>query len=114
MLIICSLWFGGVKDNKIKIFYRNRETEAHALEKAIEACEQQISISEQAANGFKMEFLDSLPLHTGYEQLAIIKEKQKDYRSVIKISEKALKEGWGGEWERRIERAKEKIEKEDK
>jgi len=41
-----------------------------------------------------MEFLDSLPLHTGYEQLAIIKEKQKDYRSVIKISEKALKEGW--------------------
>ena len=61
-----------------------------------------------------MEFWDSLPLHTGYEQLAIIKEKQKDYRSVIKISEKALKEGLGGDWERRIERAKEKIEKEDK
>jgi hypothetical protein len=100
--------------DKIKIFYRNRETEAHALEKAIEACEQQIAISKQAANGFKMEFWDSLPGHTGYEQLAIIKEKQKDYRYVIKISEKALKEGWGGDWERRIERAKKKKEKEDK
>ena len=92
--------------NKLQIYYRNRETEPDALEKAITACEQQISLSEKAARVMKEE---GLPMHMGFQQLAIIREKQKDYEAVIRISERALKEGWIGDCERRIEKAKKKL-----
>ncbi len=99
--------------SKIEIYYRNRETESDALEKAITACEQQIAISEKVAKVMKKENENTsrpgLPMHTGFQQLAIIREKQKDYEAIIRISEQALKEGWGGDWERRIEKAKKKL-----
>lgn len=96
--------------NKLEIYYRNRETGEGALDKAISACEQQISISEQAVDAFKQEYSEEhLPKHKGYEQLAIIREKQGDYKSVIEICQNALGQGWTGNWGKRIEKAKKRL-----
>ncbi len=43
-----------------------------------------------------------LPSHIGYEKLSAILEKQKKYDELIKISEKALSQGWAGDWEKKI------------
>jgi hypothetical protein len=96
--------------HKIEIFYRNRET-GDALYKAIEACEQQISISDDSVNAFKIDEDGIMPSHKGYEQLAIIKYKQMDYEAVISLCTRALQQGWAGNWEKRIEKAKKGIMK---
>lgn len=95
---------------KIKVFYKQRDTNPKALELAIEACRQQISIAPKAARSFKRSWGD-LPAHTGYEQLAIIYDKQKRYEEAIDVCRQAAKQGWSGTWERRIERLEKKIEK---
>ena len=100
--------------NKIQVYYRNRDIDSNALDLAIQACKQQMSISKQAAKAFKKEFEGNLPEHVGYKQLAIIRDKQKDYESVIPISKQAKSEGWNGDWDKRIEKAMQKLEKSKK
>lgn len=101
--------------SKIEIYYKNRNNDPDALEKAIEACKQQIEISLKTKSACKREDMklgiknDSLPRHKGFEQLAIIEEKQNRFESSILISEEALKQGWAGDWEKRIERCKKKL-----
>ena len=71
--------------------YKLRNKEPGALEKAIAACNQQIAIAPEVAQLFQQEFEElsqfaveqalpesavALPAHTGYTQLAIIREKQ--------------------------------------
>jgi hypothetical protein len=99
-------------NNKISLYYRFRDSEPNALEEAISACKKQIEISAKAKVQFKKEYKKSpLPSHTGFEQLAIIEEKRGNFKSCIDISTTALKEGWSGDWENRIERVKRKIDK---
>ncbi len=91
--------------SKILIYYRWRNVDPNALSEAIKACKQQIEIAQQAASAFKKEYKDSpLPSHTGYEQLAIIEEKEKKFNSVIDLAKKAIAQGWNGDWGKRIER----------
>ena len=94
---------------KIELYYRNRDVDNYALSKAIDGCNQQIMISEKAIIAFQNEDDAPLPGHTGFKQLCIIKEKQKDYISVIKIAEMAMKQGWSGDWEKRINRCRKKM-----
>jgi tetratricopeptide (TPR) repeat protein len=90
---------------KIQIYYRFRDVDDFALQKAVEACEQQIFISDGAAKTLKEEYGGQvLPAHVGFEQLAIIREKEGRIEEAIKLCEQALKEGWSGNWERRITR----------
>lgn len=90
---------------KILIYYKWRNSDEYALSEAIRACKQQIGIAQKAADAFKKEYKNSpLPSHKGYEQLAIIKEKEKDFNSVIELAEKAMAQGWNGDWKKRIER----------
>lgn len=102
---------------KLKLYYKDRDNNPNALEKAIEACKQQINIAPKAMNAFKREDMksgikdSSLPNHSGFEQLAIIEEKKKNFESAIEISKKAMKQGWAGDWEKRIERCKKKLDK---
>ena len=51
-----------------------------------------------------------LPGHVGYKQLCIIMEKQKNYEEVSRLSKIAKEQGWSGDWDRRIEKCKKKIE----
>ena len=90
---------------KIEISYKERE-KPDGLESTVAACEQQISIAKKAAVAFKKKYGQPLPSHKGYDQLAIIREKQKNYFEAIRVSEQALAAGWTGDWEKRIERCK--------
>lgn len=98
--------------NKKDIYYRFRDMDDFALARAIEACEQQIAISAKAAEAFRNEYEDeALPLHIGYTDLAIIREKEGHLEDAILLCEAALAQKWGGDWERRIERYKKKLTK---
>lgn len=93
---------------KMKIFYADRDN-PKSLEEAINACLKQIEVSKRAATAFSKEYKNSpLPLHEGYQQLCIIYEKQSKFEDMIKLAEQAKEEGWGGDWDNRIERAKKK------
>lgn len=97
-------------NSEIEIYYRHRNRDQNALNEAIKACKQQIEIAPQAASAFNKEYKDSpLPTHRGYEQLAIIEEKEKKFNSVIDLAKKAMAQGWNGDWEKRIERGTKKV-----
>ena len=96
--------------SKIEIYYRNRDNDEFALSSAIEACKQQIGISEKAKEAFIKEMGLPLPMHIGYKQLCIIMEKQKNFEEVIRLSRIAKEQGWNGDWDKRIEKCKKKIE----
>jgi len=108
----------------VQVYYKDREDPA-ALEIAIDACRKQVAIAPQVAKLFQKEARDlakhsderlpesvfNLPTHVGFEQLAIILEKQKDYASAIQICRLAQEQGWAGDWEKRIERCEKKLKK---
>jgi len=96
---------------EINIHYKDRDQQEH-MDKAIWACRQQIALAPEVANAFKDEYEDSpLPAHKGYEQLAIILEKQGSLQEAIELAAQARAEGWSGDWARRIERCEEKAAK---
>ncbi|MGG6242591.1 hypothetical protein ACQ4N7_28610 [Nodosilinea sp. AN01ver1] len=99
--------------------YKLRDKEPGALEKAIAACNQQIAIAPEVAQLFHQEFEElsqfaveqalpesaaALPVHTGYTQLAIIREKQGRLTEAICLCREAQAQGWAGDWENRIAR----------
>lgn len=95
---------------EIEIYYPDRETDPGALEKATKACEEQIGIAPVTAKAFLKEYpRQTLPAHVGYTQLAIIFKKKGEYKKVIEICEQAKKQGWSGDWDRRIMEAKKKL-----
>ena len=95
--------------SKIQIYYRNRDNDEFALSSAIEACKQQIGISEKAKEAFIKEMGLPLPWHLGYKQLCIIMEKQKNFEEVIRLSKIAKEQDWSGDWDKRIEKCKKKM-----
>lgn len=100
--------------NMIKVYYRNRQNDSESLARAAEACEKQIALAPFAADMFKLEeWFENLPAHLGFQQLAIIREKEGNVDEAIRLSSKALVQGWSGDWEKRIARCKRKRERSD-
>jgi hypothetical protein len=96
-------WLHFIYQAMIENFYRDRHKDPAALEAAISACERQIAIAPQAAEFFRREYPQSpLPAHYGFNQLAVIRQKQGNYREAISLSRQALEQGWDGNWEDRI------------
>lgn len=94
---------------KIDIVYKDRDSIPDGLDKAIEAREQQIACSPEAAKEFVKQYKErQLPSHRGYEQLAIVREKQGQFDAAIETCERAKSEGWAGDWDKRIKRCKKK------
>jgi hypothetical protein len=94
---------------KMKLFYKSRDTNPQALQIAIESCENQISIAEKVGEVFRKMWGEPIPTHEGYEQLCIIFEKQKKFEQVIEIAGHAKRQGWSGDWDKRIERCHKKL-----
>lgn len=89
---------------KMVIYYRERETTPDGLEKAIQACRDQIAIAPQAAKALLKEYPEQeLPAHAGYSQLRIILEKQGKFDEAIEVCEQAKKQGWADDWDKMIE-----------
>lgn len=98
--------------NMITIYYRDRTRDPDALELAIGACKEQIALAPSAAKGFLSEYpKQDLPEHTGYKQLAIVREKQGNLKEAIELSESASNQGWAGDWEKRIQRCHRRMKK---
>ena len=96
---------------KIEFFYRFREI-GNNLNCAIQACLDQISIAPKVVVAFKNDYKNEpLPVHVGFIQLAIIKEKQKDYIGAIEICQEAKRQGWREDWVTRILRLNKRISK---
>ena len=86
------------------IYYRERETTPDGLEKAIQACREQISLAPRAAKVFLKEYPhQDLPAHAGYRQLRIILEKQGKFDEAIALCEQAKAQGWADDWDKQIE-----------
>ena len=60
-------------------YYRDRAVDSAAKPAAIAACRDQIALAGQVATAMRHDFPDRLPRHVGFEQLAIILEKDKNY-----------------------------------
>lgn len=97
---------------KIIIYYRDREKDPHMLDKAITACKEQIYIAPEVTKLFLKEYPGQpLPGHVGFEQLAIIYDKNNELQKAIDLCLEAKKQGWGGDWDKKIERYRNKINK---
>ena len=93
---------------KSKFLYKLRKEDDEFLRSSITSAKDQVSLSTKASRSFKSKFGSPLPAHEGYKRLAIYYEQNKQYELAISYCEKALKQGWKGEWEKRIERIKNK------
>ena len=94
----------------VQVYYRDRTRDENALELAVEACQKQIALGPKASKAFLNEYQNQpLPSHIGFEQLAIIREKERDYCAAIALSQQALEQGWGGDWQKRIERCQRRL-----
>ena len=94
----------------IQVYYRDRTRDPGALEMAVEACQKQIALGLNASKAFLNEYPNRpLPRHTGFEQLAIIREKDRDYSAAIELSQQAHEQGWAGDWQKRIERCRRRL-----
>jgi hypothetical protein len=107
--------------HKIQCYYRSRDVYPEALDLAIQACLDQIKISPVVVLEFKKDIKlhgnhsadpnsEVGAEHTGFKQLCIIYAKQAKYQEVIQLSERAKSEGWVGDWDKRIERARKKLD----
>lgn len=100
--------------SKIEETYKNRNSDSKALQKTIDYCLVQIAISEDAKKSWIDECIElgsvpQLPVHRGYEKLCIIFEKQEQFEKAIELAKQAKKQGWNGDWDKRIERCEAKI-----
>lgn len=94
---------------RITDHYRRRQ-EGDNYHKAIVSCRAQIKIQADAAKQFFKEYPNqSLPAHTGYNQLVIILEKEKKFREALELTKEAKANGWNGDWDRRIEKLQGKL-----
>lgn len=96
-----------IYNNLIATLYRNRDFEG-AFFLCVDICNRQIEIAPQVAIEFK-KTASYLPCHRGFEQLAIIEKKNKNWNHVVELCEQAKVQGWGGDWDKRIHEAQKKL-----
>lgn len=71
-----------------------------------------VNMSVQAGSEFKRLFPSKpLPNHRGFYRLAVNYEQQKRYEHALTVCQVALAQGWNGDWEKRIERCQDKLDK---
>lgn len=111
----------------IQVYYKNRDDPA-SLARAVWACQRQIDLSPQAASEFKREHRElrasairdgydsnlpagcKLPRHIGFQQLCIILEKEGDHKGALWLAKRASRQGWDGDWDRRIPKLEKRVD----
>lgn len=85
--------------------------QAAPASKQFDIAQEQIGMSKDAAKAFKDVGWTDLPSHPGFRRVAVNLERQGDLDGAISASKEALRQGWSGDWEKRIERCQGKIVK---
>jgi hypothetical protein len=97
----------------VLVNYRDRKKHPSFLDAAIRACQKQIEIAPEVMRLWRQR-RRAVPTHNGFKQLTVIREKEGDYTSAIRLSEAAMRQGWRGtDWEGRIQRCKHNAAKRD-
>jgi len=93
---------------KLETHYKDRDKPGE-LDRAIAACREQIGLAPAAADAFRSAYPGApLPGHKGFQQLAIILEKQGQFAEAIDLCRMADAQGWAGDWEGRVARCEKK------
>ena len=111
----------------IQLYYKGRDEPA-SLARSVWACQKQIELSPQAASEFKREHRElkasairdgydsnlparcKLPRHIGFHQMCIILEKDGDFKGALRLAKRAFREGWDGDWDRRIPKLEKRVD----
>ena len=97
----------------VVVNYRDRKKHPTFLHAAIRACQKQIDIAPEAIRLWRSQRRRTVPTHNGFEQLAIIREKEGDYAAAIRLSREATKQRWrAAHWEWRIHAGRVKLARE--
>lgn len=81
--------------------WRNRLPESVDL--LFGACHKQIAIAPQAAEAFVDRHpRQPLPIHPGFQMMAVLLEQQDSYAQAIEVCKQARFQGWSGNWTWRI------------
>jgi hypothetical protein len=98
----------------IRLYYYARDQLPDALERVISACKQYIEIAPLLAEKHKKKYPRlSLGKHEGYNRYTILLEKSRNYSEAIQLCEEAKRQGWKGDWDKRIERCTKRLSKMD-
>ena len=98
----------------IRSHYYARDKEPDALEQTISACKEHIRIAPLLAEKHKKQYPNlSLGKHEGYDRYVILLEKGKNYSEAIRLCKEAKRQGWKGDWDKRIERCTTRLSKMD-
>jgi hypothetical protein len=65
--------------------------------------------SEKVAKAFRNDDWKDMPSHLGFRRIAINLERQGDFEGAIASCREATKQGWSGDWDKRIERCEGKL-----
>lgn len=99
-----------IAEREIAYTYRQRNTDATAIERTMAACRRMVGRSPEFLQLFR-DLGRPLPTHKGYHQLAVILDKEGQIIEAIGLCERALAEGWEGDWERRIARYSKRLQR---
>jgi hypothetical protein len=90
--------------------YRDRDSDPGCRDAAIQACREQIGLAPAVAAAMKASlFRTGLPRHVGFQQLAVILEKDREFEGAIALCKQARDAGWNGDWEKRIARCERRL-----
>jgi len=103
---ITQIYWGYV----VEIYWKNKN-DTESWDNAKIYCNSMIEKSKSTSEFIKNVAGYSLPEHIGYKRMIRILEREKDFEQIVKLCEKAKSEGWKGEWDVFIAKAKQKLTK---
>lgn len=87
----------------IRLHCRWRERYPESVDLLFGVCHKQMAIAPEAAKAFGAQHpQEPLPIHAGFQMMAILLEKQESYGPAIEICKQARFQGWSGNWTWRI------------
>ena len=87
----------------IRLHTKWRDHFRDSLDLTFGACHKQVTIAAEAAQILReLRPQESLPTHLGFQQLAILLEREGSYSQAIEVCKQAREQGWSGNWTWRI------------
>lgn len=104
----------GYWDRKLTIYWKYKDKIPDAYANAKKCCELLSDISKEVSDLYKRLERPNWLKSDWIKKYIMILTKEKDFEGIIKLCEKAKSEGWNDDWDKRIEKAKSKLEKQKK
>ena len=87
----------------IHLYCKWRDRFPEAVDLIFGACHKQIAIAPEAAKALHEQYPQrALPIHAGFQMMAILLEKEESYGKAIEVCKQGRFQGWSGNWTWRI------------